>query len=119
MNNFTRKRRRLTQACDCCRRMKVRCDTDQPACTTCRRLNVACTFLTGNKKRGPRQRLNLFDETPNGGLEKIVNFDQPNHSASSYFGGNSSGLSMPTQFCPSSVTLNALAVTEFTQIQIP
>ncbi|ORX85290.1 hypothetical protein K493DRAFT_238711, partial [Basidiobolus meristosporus CBS 931.73] len=52
-DSSSNKRKRLTQACDCCRRMKVKCDTDKPACATCRRLNVTCTFLTGNKKRGP------------------------------------------------------------------
>ncbi|KAK9717981.1 hypothetical protein K7432_005840 [Basidiobolus ranarum] len=54
------KRKRLTQACDCCRKMKVRCDAIKPSCSTCCRLNIPCTFLTGNKRRGPRQ--NMMDE---------------------------------------------------------
>ncbi|KAK9765343.1 hypothetical protein K7432_006395 [Basidiobolus ranarum] len=51
------KRKRLTQACDCCRKMKVRCDATKPSCSTCYRLNTPCTFLTRNKRRGPRQNL--------------------------------------------------------------
>ncbi|ORY08123.1 hypothetical protein K493DRAFT_201319, partial [Basidiobolus meristosporus CBS 931.73] len=47
------KRKRLTQACDCCRKMKVRCDALKPSCSTCSRLNIPCTFLTGTKRRGP------------------------------------------------------------------
>ncbi|ORY06460.1 hypothetical protein K493DRAFT_371294 [Basidiobolus meristosporus CBS 931.73] len=51
------KRKRLTQACDCCRKMKVRCDATKPSCSTCYRLNIPCTFLTRNKRRGPRQNM--------------------------------------------------------------
>ncbi|ORY05611.1 hypothetical protein K493DRAFT_404256 [Basidiobolus meristosporus CBS 931.73] len=51
------KKKRLTQACDRCRKMKVKCDAAKPACSTCHRLKVACTFLTGNKRRGPRQNI--------------------------------------------------------------
>ncbi|KAK9721386.1 hypothetical protein K7432_003456 [Basidiobolus ranarum] len=77
------KRKRLTQACDCCRRMKVRCDTDKPACATCRRLDVPCTFLTGNKKRGPRQSSASISYTT-GGI--------PGHGAIKYDSGKISQL---------------------------
>ncbi|RUS22560.1 fungal-specific transcription factor domain-containing protein [Endogone sp. FLAS-F59071] len=49
------KRKRLTQACDICRKKKIKCDGGKPSCANCVRLQLACTYLPSNKKRGPRQ----------------------------------------------------------------
>ncbi|GAN00650.1 conserved hypothetical protein [Mucor ambiguus] len=49
------KRKRLTQACELCRRKKIKCDGGKPTCGNCTRLNSACTYSSSNKKRGPRQ----------------------------------------------------------------
>ncbi|KAI9329595.1 hypothetical protein BD770DRAFT_334004, partial [Pilaira anomala] len=49
------KRKRLTQACELCRRKKIRCDGSKPTCGNCTRLNNECTYSTSSKKRGPRQ----------------------------------------------------------------
>ncbi|KAI9259990.1 nuclear protein, partial [Helicostylum pulchrum] len=49
------KRKRLTQACELCRRKKIRCDGGKPTCGNCTRLNSECTYSTNSKKRGPRQ----------------------------------------------------------------
>ncbi|CEP14954.1 hypothetical protein [Parasitella parasitica] len=49
------KRKRLTQACELCRRKKIKCDGGKPTCGNCVRLNNTCTYSSSNKKRGPRQ----------------------------------------------------------------
>ncbi|CAG8454430.1 1994_t:CDS:2 [Dentiscutata erythropus] len=48
------KRKRLTQACDACRKKKVKCSGEKPSCNNCSRLNVPCTYLPSTRKRGPR-----------------------------------------------------------------
>ncbi|KAG0365251.1 fungal-specific transcription factor domain-containing protein [Gamsiella multidivaricata] len=47
------KRRRVSRACDTCRRKKVRCDGVQPSCTNCTTFGFQCTFNDSAKKRGP------------------------------------------------------------------
>ncbi|KAF9918041.1 hypothetical protein BX616_010512 [Lobosporangium transversale] len=47
------KRRRVSRACDICRRKKVRCDGLQPSCTNCTTFGFQCTFNDSAKKRGP------------------------------------------------------------------
>ncbi|KAF9396315.1 hypothetical protein CPC16_003283 [Podila verticillata] len=49
------KRKRLTQACDPCRKKKIKCDGNKPSCANCAKLDVNCTYLPSMKKRGPRQ----------------------------------------------------------------
>ncbi|KAF9099144.1 hypothetical protein BGX23_003737 [Mortierella sp. AD031] len=49
------KRKRLTQACDPCRKKKIKCDGIKPSCANCIKLNGNCTYLPSMKKRGPRQ----------------------------------------------------------------
>ncbi|ORX99514.1 hypothetical protein K493DRAFT_313193 [Basidiobolus meristosporus CBS 931.73] len=49
------KRKRLTQACEGCRKKKVRCDGGKPACANCARRNIECTYVPSTNKRGPRQ----------------------------------------------------------------
>ncbi|KAI8048392.1 hypothetical protein BDF22DRAFT_602910, partial [Syncephalis plumigaleata] len=64
-----KKRFRRTQACDDCRRRKVRCDGNRPSCTSCLRHGVACHYQETLKKRGPKpgyiekleRRLNLME----------------------------------------------------------
>jgi len=48
------KRKRLTQACDACRKKKVKCSGEKPSCNNCRRLGTTCTYLPSTRKRGPR-----------------------------------------------------------------
>jgi len=48
------KRKRLTQACDACRKKKVKCSGEKPSCNNCTRLGVNCTYLPSTRKRGPR-----------------------------------------------------------------
>ncbi|CAG8464013.1 119_t:CDS:2 [Diversispora eburnea] len=48
------KRKRLTQACDACRKKKVKCSGDKPTCNNCLRLNIDCTYSPSTRKRGPR-----------------------------------------------------------------
>ncbi|ORY07212.1 hypothetical protein K493DRAFT_332834 [Basidiobolus meristosporus CBS 931.73] len=61
------KRRRLTQACDVCRKKKVKCDGNRPSCSNCIRLNATCTYLPSFKKRGPRQGPPAMEEEFAGG----------------------------------------------------
>ncbi|KAI8343911.1 hypothetical protein BC941DRAFT_342194, partial [Chlamydoabsidia padenii] len=49
------KRKRLTQACDMCRKKKIKCDGGKPTCGNCMKLKRECTYIPSNKKRGPRQ----------------------------------------------------------------
>ncbi|KAF9425998.1 hypothetical protein BGZ94_007031 [Podila epigama] len=49
------KRKRLTQACDPCRKKKIKCDGIKPSCANCAKLDINCTYLPSMKKRGPRQ----------------------------------------------------------------
>ncbi|RIA86805.1 fungal-specific transcription factor domain-containing protein [Glomus cerebriforme] len=48
------KRKRLTQACDACRKKKVKCSGEKPTCNNCTRLGTTCTYLPSTRKRGPR-----------------------------------------------------------------
>ncbi|RKP08304.1 fungal-specific transcription factor domain-containing protein, partial [Thamnocephalis sphaerospora] len=65
-----KKRSRRTQACDDCRRRKVRCDGNRPSCTSCLRHGVACHYQETVKKRGPKpgyiekleRRLNMMEK---------------------------------------------------------
>ncbi|CDH56810.1 zinc finger transcription factor 1 [Lichtheimia corymbifera JMRC:FSU:9682] len=49
------KRKRLAQACDVCRRKKIKCDGVKPMCGNCKRTGRECTYNPNVKKRGPRQ----------------------------------------------------------------
>ncbi|THU94916.1 hypothetical protein K435DRAFT_144066 [Dendrothele bispora CBS 962.96] len=52
------KRHRSRQACDACRRKKVRCETrnelPQDTCIECHQTKIECTYTMTRKKRGPR-----------------------------------------------------------------
>ncbi|KAI8076223.1 fungal-specific transcription factor domain-containing protein [Thamnidium elegans] len=49
------KRKRLSLACNVCRRKKIKCDGVRPSCGKCIKLNQECSYTTSIKKRGPRQ----------------------------------------------------------------
>ncbi|KAH8735247.1 hypothetical protein BGZ61DRAFT_473857 [Ilyonectria robusta] len=48
--------RLTTQACEACRRRKVKCDAVPPQCSNCRALGLDCEYSTRRKKRGPKPR---------------------------------------------------------------
>jgi hypothetical protein len=52
-SNSAKKKRRITQACDPCRRRKRKCDGAQPVCSACTRLKLVCGYQAAVKKRGP------------------------------------------------------------------
>lgn len=43
------------QACDTCRRRKLKCDGETPTCSSCIRIGVSCQYLMGRGKSGPRK----------------------------------------------------------------
>jgi hypothetical protein len=47
-----RKRQRISQACDQCRKRKSRCDGKRPVCAICGPLKRKCTYGINGKKRG-------------------------------------------------------------------
>ncbi|KAF1801689.1 fungal-specific transcription factor domain-containing protein [Mucor lusitanicus] len=49
------KRKRLSLACNVCRRKKIKCDGVKPTCGKCERFHQECTYTDVVKKRGPRQ----------------------------------------------------------------
>ncbi|PWY85891.1 hypothetical protein BO70DRAFT_422979 [Aspergillus heteromorphus CBS 117.55] len=49
------KRRRITRACDQCRRRKSKCDGEQPACSICRSIDRTCTYDIAIRHRGLQQ----------------------------------------------------------------
>ncbi len=53
----SRKRTKVSRACDECRRKKIKCDADQTAedqpCSNCKRVNASCGFSRVPLKRGP------------------------------------------------------------------
>ncbi|KAG0056801.1 hypothetical protein BGZ83_003419 [Gryganskiella cystojenkinii] len=82
------KRRRLTQACDVCRKKKIKCDGLKPTCANCAKVDANCTYLPSMKKRGPRQgyiellekRLDKMEQMlqhgPAAGLEQDSSLDR-------------------------------------------
>ncbi|KAJ1978331.1 hypothetical protein H4R35_001950 [Dimargaris xerosporica] len=55
LHNGTTKRRRqrTTQACDTCRRRKIKCDNQLPRCSHCLAQDLECLYAERPKKRGP------------------------------------------------------------------
>lgn len=43
----------LPQACDMCRKKKIKCDGKLPACTHCINYKTECVFTQVEKKRNP------------------------------------------------------------------
>ncbi|KAH7149827.1 hypothetical protein B0J13DRAFT_522912 [Dactylonectria estremocensis] len=48
--------RLATQACEACRRRKVRCDAIPSQCSNCKALNLTCEYSARRRKRGPKPR---------------------------------------------------------------
>lgn len=44
--------KKTTVACDACKKRKGKCTGTSP-CTRCAEAGIPCTYLQGNKKRGP------------------------------------------------------------------
>ncbi|KAH6897468.1 hypothetical protein B0T10DRAFT_584204 [Thelonectria olida] len=44
------------QACETCRKRKVRCDSDPSQCSNCRQLGLTCEYSSERRKRGPKPR---------------------------------------------------------------
>jgi hypothetical protein len=45
----------VAQACDYCRKRKVKCDGEYP-CAVCKSRNLDCTYLIPVRKRGPTKK---------------------------------------------------------------
>ncbi|KAJ1983288.1 hypothetical protein H4R34_001372 [Dimargaris verticillata] len=48
-----RRRQRTTQACDTCRKRKIKCDNQLPRCSHCLAQDLECLYTERQKKRGP------------------------------------------------------------------
>ncbi|KAF4459333.1 C6 transcription factor [Fusarium albosuccineum] len=55
--------RHARQACEPCRRRKVRCDTGRPVCGNCRASELACEYSSQRRKRGPKPRTSSATES--------------------------------------------------------
>ncbi|KAI7870984.1 fungal-specific transcription factor domain-containing protein [Spinellus fusiger] len=78
-------RKRITRACDTCRRKKIRCDvnTSRP-CSTCRQYEWECTFNNDPKKRGPPKGYIESLEIRLKKMEKLIETSQSNKGVSEY-----------------------------------
>jgi hypothetical protein len=47
------------QACDMCRKKKIKCDGKMPACTHCQNYKTECIFTQVEKKRQPPKGLDM------------------------------------------------------------
>ncbi|RSL82987.1 hypothetical protein CEP52_016834 [Fusarium oligoseptatum] len=47
------------QACDNCRRRKIKCDSQPPQCANCRSSNLECEYSLVRRKRGPKPRVSM------------------------------------------------------------
>jgi hypothetical protein len=45
----------ILQACDTCKKKKIRCDISRDSCTQCIKSNIPCTFSPIKAKKGPRR----------------------------------------------------------------
>ncbi|KAI8882179.1 hypothetical protein K501DRAFT_286008 [Backusella circina FSU 941] len=74
----TVKRKRLSLACEVCRRKKIKCDGLRPTCGKCERLHLTCTYSTTSKKRGPRQgHMELLERRLQKMEQLITNTEEP------------------------------------------
>ncbi|CAN6645018.1 hypothetical protein TRVA0_020S02652 [Trichomonascus vanleenenianus] len=56
------KRQRVSQACDWCRKKKIRCDGSKPTCTTCRNAGFNCVYtVTARKPRTVKKKASVND----------------------------------------------------------
>ncbi|KAI8343165.1 fungal-specific transcription factor domain-containing protein [Chlamydoabsidia padenii] len=49
----TKKRQRVSRACEGCRQKKIKCRGSPPTCNNCLTLGLTCHYLASTKKRGP------------------------------------------------------------------
>ncbi|KAK9717186.1 hypothetical protein K7432_006392 [Basidiobolus ranarum] len=120
------KRKRLTQACDTCRKKKVKCDGNHPSCSNCIRLNVSCAYLPSFKKRGPRQGPPVVEEKLTGSsVEFFRRLSAPGSTQYSKINQQSSSSSSIPNFNPSLISIPALPAvppnffSNFSHIPIP
>ncbi|KAF1911098.1 hypothetical protein BDU57DRAFT_543480 [Ampelomyces quisqualis] len=86
-NDPSRKRSKVSRACDECRRKKIRCDatteTGPEACSSCKRTGARCQFSRQPMKRGPSKgyikeladRLNSLESQIQHPASSSTNFD--------------------------------------------
>ncbi|KAI7883515.1 hypothetical protein K492DRAFT_143805 [Lichtheimia hyalospora FSU 10163] len=74
------KRKRLAQACDSCRRKKVKCDGSRPVCGTCNKMGRTCTYNPVVQKRGPRQGYIEIIEKRLDKMERLLSQHHHHHS---------------------------------------
>ncbi|KAE8223821.1 hypothetical protein CF319_g3186 [Tilletia indica] len=68
----SRKRKRVSRACDACYIRKDKCDGASPSCSICARLSRSCTYTRPEKKRGPQQGVRGRLEAQCAGLEAVL-----------------------------------------------
>ena len=86
-SDHPRKRSKISRACDCCRRKKVRCNAEYSAnlmkvtkiCTNCIKNNESCTFSRTPLKRGPSKGYIKDSEDDQASLIHSVASDTPLH----------------------------------------
>ncbi|KAM0236222.1 hypothetical protein ACHAP5_009473 [Fusarium lateritium] len=74
----TRQYRRVAQACDNCRRKKIRCPGERPRCSACTRLRQACSFsdsrhLSEDSARTVETRMSSRLEQLEDKLDSVIN----------------------------------------------
>lgn len=51
-----KKRQRVSLACDCCRRKKIRCNGVKPTCNNCTAHSLECTYTPPERTQKPKKR---------------------------------------------------------------
>jgi hypothetical protein len=59
------------QACDMCRKKKIKCDGKMPACTHCINYKTECVFTQVEKKRNPPKG---YARLPHTNLQDVIDF---------------------------------------------
>ncbi|KAI8076676.1 fungal-specific transcription factor domain-containing protein [Gilbertella persicaria] len=89
--NKNKKRMRASQACNHCRKKKIKCDESRPKCTQCQEASIACEY-TEPKKRGPRKGyVQLLEERLAQMERKLIGPDNANQDTTLSSTPNSSG----------------------------
>ncbi|CAD6908661.1 unnamed protein product [Tilletia controversa] len=71
-SSSSRKRKRVSRACDSCYVHKDKCDGASPSCSICARLSRSCTYTRPEKKRGPQQGVRGRLEAQCAALETVL-----------------------------------------------
>ncbi|WVQ78354.1 hypothetical protein IAT38_000439 [Cryptococcus sp. DSM 104549] len=85
------KKRRLTRACDACRKKKIKCDGPQNSlsasrCLHCQDLGLECTYVESSTRRGPPKGYLESLENRCGRLERVLNQMHPGVDFTPYVG---------------------------------